>query len=155
MSPCLSSMSTTCSSLVNSPRLLEKGPCSPISPMCLSIASSPQSRRGSLMSQQSRRGSVDVKGRARDGLMPCQRAQAARAQLSAKAGATQVDHNSGADEKSRFSFCVATIMATQRLGALTEARNAYKQKVASEARAKAFCQDIVAKLGEVKQTLRA
>merc|ERR1712232_326961 len=137
-------MSTTCSSLVNSPRLPEKGPCHPTSPMCSSSANSRQSGRAAL----------EVNGRARDGLMPCQRARA-RAQLSAKAEKSRVDHNANATVKSQFSFSTATVMATQRLSALTEARYAQKQKVASEARAKAFCKDIVAKLGEVKETLRA
>jgi hypothetical protein len=87
-------------------------------------------------------------------MMPCQRARArAKAELSAKEGTSPADQT---EEKSQFSFCpitIMTIMAAQRCSALTEARNAHKQKLASEGRASAFSQHIVTKLGEIKQTL--
>lgn len=141
---------------------------STMSPMCSSFrrstSGSPPPRR---------RASLEFKGRVRDGLMPCHRARA-RAQLSAKAGAqlesipaSPVGQIAAEDGKSRFSFSLTTInaltdartaaqlRAAQRFSALADARNAHKQKVASEARARAFCKDMVVKLGEIKQTLRA
>lgn len=169
-SPSLSAMSTTCSSMANSPRRVSRAssppPQSPAAPL----------RSGSRWEPQ--RSPREHKPRARDGLMPCQRARAARAQSPtgvaasspALAGASPVDQtplqsSSAANVKSRFDFSMAAVMSESkktvtskqptRYAALAEARNAHKQKVASEARSKAFCKDMAVKLAQVRQTLRA
>jgi len=126
MSPSLCSMSTTCSSLANSPRPLEspeRSHLSAVYTMSSSLRKSPSTS--------------------------CQQPQL-RAQVSVKAGASRVDQCASLDGKNQVSPA-AVAMAAQRLSALTEARNARRQSITSEARSEAFCQDMVAKLGEIRR----